>query len=98
MFQRYINTDTTDANAYDSMGECLFKAGKYSESVQYYQKALACDSTFSNSQFMIGEVYKASRDTVNAITAYQRYLTMDIGGRLSPLARANLDSLQTTSK
>jgi tetratricopeptide (TPR) repeat protein len=95
MFRRYIEADTSEANAYDSMGECLLNEGNYQESLRHYQKALSKDPNFANSQYMIGENYKRMREFDKAVAAYERYLEMDPAGFQARNAEANLDSLQS---
>jgi tetratricopeptide (TPR) repeat protein len=45
-FQKYIQLIPTDPNPYDSYAELLMKMGRFDESIQNYEKALAIDPHF----------------------------------------------------
>ena len=76
-FQKYVELDPTNANAYDSYAELLLKQGRYDESVQRYRQALAVDSTFALSHFNMAAplVYQGKFDEA------RRRIEYDAAGR-----------------
>jgi tetratricopeptide (TPR) repeat protein len=49
-FKKYIELIPGDPNPYDSYAELLMKTGRFAESIEQYQKALAVDSNFTPSK------------------------------------------------
>lgn len=45
-FRKYIDLIPNDPNPYDSYAEMLMKIGKFDASIEWYQKAIAVDSSF----------------------------------------------------
>ncbi len=74
-FKFYIRLNPENANAFDSYAELLMEMGRFKESIEYYEQALAKDSTFMASYIgiacchgFLGEPEKA-REQINLMRA-----------------------------
>ncbi|HEX6738778.1 MAG TPA: tetratricopeptide repeat protein [Vicinamibacteria bacterium] len=77
-FKKYIELIPGDPNPYDSYAELLMKMGRFAESIQNYEKALAADKNFvasyigiGHDQVFMGQPEKA-RETYARLTAVAR--------------------------
>ena len=74
-FKQYIALNAQNPNAYDSYAELLLEMGRYPESIEYYQQALAIDPLFITSHIGIACDYgfmgdhDASRSQLSKIRA-----------------------------
>lgn len=71
-FETYINLVPDNPNPYDSYAELLLKMGKYDESIEQYQKALAIDPNFVSSLLGIGNNYLFKGDYSKAREYYNK--------------------------
>jgi tetratricopeptide (TPR) repeat protein len=71
-FKRYVELIPGDPNPHDSYAELLLKMGRFSESIQAYEKALAIDSNFVASYVGIGNNHVAAGRTDEARAAFAR--------------------------
>jgi len=73
-------------------GRALFKAGRYTEAVEAYQRATKRDSTDASAFAGLGGSLLAKGETRRAITAYQRAVRLqpDVSGFQAALGRAYL--------
>jgi tetratricopeptide (TPR) repeat protein len=77
-FKKYIELIPGDPNPYDSYAELLMKMGRFDESIQNYEKALAIDKNFVASWVGIGNNYMFMGQGDKAREAF---------GRLAAIAR-----------
>jgi tetratricopeptide (TPR) repeat protein len=77
-FKKYIELLPRDPNPYDSYAELLMKTGRFPESIQNYEKAIALDKNFvasyvgiANDQVFMGRGAEA-RQTLARLTAVAR--------------------------
>ena len=75
-FKKYTELIPDDPNPYDSYAELLLKEGKYDQSIEYYQKALAHNPHFVSSILGVAanEMYKGNYDS--ARTQIQKLFDM----------------------
>jgi tetratricopeptide (TPR) repeat protein len=71
-FQRYVELIPTEPNPYDSYAELLMKIGRFSESIEQYQKALEQDQNFIASYIGIGNNHMFMGEFEQAREAFEQ--------------------------
>jgi tetratricopeptide (TPR) repeat protein len=95
-FEKLIEVAPDDANSYDSMAEGHYIKGDTAAAIQYYEKSLATDSTFSNPCYMLGRIYGELGRRDRATEYLERYLELDPDGFWSRNAQNLLERLNST--
>jgi tetratricopeptide (TPR) repeat protein len=72
LMQRYVTTMPADPNPEDSYGDILFKAGRYAEAKEHFERALKKDPTFGPSQHELGDVLAMLGNPAGAREAYEK--------------------------
>ena len=96
-FQKLIEIDPDNPNSYDSMAEGCFQKGDTTMAIQFYQKSLATDSSFTNPYFMLGRIYHDLDRKEEAIAHLEKYIELDPGGFWARNAQMRLEQLKPTS-
>jgi tetratricopeptide (TPR) repeat protein len=76
LMQRYVTTMPADPNPEDSYGDILFKAGRYAEAKEHFDRALKKDPTFGPSQHELGDVLAMLGNPAGAREAYEKSAKM----------------------
>ncbi len=76
-FQKCLELDPTNIDAWLRMAELHLYIKKYKESVQYANEALKIDKHKAKAYFIKGFVFKESGDTSNAISSFQTCTEQD---------------------
>ena len=86
-FKRYIELIPNDPNPYDSHAELLMKMGRFSNSIETYEKALTCDRNFVASYVGIGNdrVFLGQGDAARASYARLTSVARNDGERRTAL-------------
>lgn len=71
LMDKYVAALPHDANPQDSYAEILRMAGRYKESIEHYQAALAINPEFYSSQFGIADTYLLMGDEAQARKEYE---------------------------
>jgi tetratricopeptide (TPR) repeat protein len=95
-FNRYAELAPEDPNAHDSLAEGLMGAGRLEEAAAEYETAVRVNRSFSNSWFMLGQVYTQVGKNDRAVTSYERFLALVSTGPQADQARSEIDRLNGT--
>jgi tetratricopeptide (TPR) repeat protein len=76
LMQRYVAAMPRDPNPEDSYGDILFKAGRYLEAKEHFERALKKEPTFGPSQHELGDVYAMLGNQAAAREAYEKSAKM----------------------
>jgi tetratricopeptide (TPR) repeat protein len=71
-FTNYIKLIPKEPNPYDSYAELLMKMGRFSESIQQYENALAINPNFANSYIGIGNDYIFLGQSIQARNSFTK--------------------------
>ena len=73
-FQRSIQTDKNNKNAYFALGSVSETMGKFADAVRYYEEALDIDPEFSEAYNALGVVYSRQERWQDALKAFHKAL------------------------
>ena len=90
-FQKILETDPRNADAYANWGNALLQKGEVAEAIVHYQKALEIDPNNADAHNDLGAALTRKGQLAGAMEQFQEALRLDPG---SANARSNLASVQ----
>ena len=88
------NNGTVILNAYVNSGVCYERLGKFSTSMEHYNKALEIDSSYPPLHFDLGVLYVRQDENDRAREELELYLQLDPDGEFAGMAKDLLDNLE----
>lgn len=93
-FRQLIEIAPDDPNSYDSMAEGCYLKGDTTMAIEFYQKSLATDSSFSNPHYQLGRIFQEQGLKDKAIGHLEKYLEMNADGFQAQNAQRMLEQLK----
>jgi tetratricopeptide (TPR) repeat protein len=93
-FREYVRYAPDDPNSHDSLGEALLEKGTFDDALREYTRALALDSHFASSVYGTARCYEGKGMKAEALSNYQKYLSVDPNGGNAETAKQKVEDLQ----
>ncbi len=77
IWQRIIQSDPEDANAYNNLGNALYDQGKLEEAIAAYRQAIALDPKSTYAYYNLGTALYHQGKREEAIAAYRQAIALD---------------------